>query len=73
MTPLRAGKQGKALAKGGEIMWPFGRPNVAKLRKDSNVKGLVRALRYNDWAVRHAAAEALAPLRVNLLAVLRKP
>jgi hypothetical protein len=62
LTPLRAGKRGQALAKGGEIMWPFGRPNVAKLRKDSNVKGLVRALRHKDWDVRQEAVWALGKI-----------
>jgi hypothetical protein len=41
-------------------MWPFGRPNIDRLKEEGDIKGLVRALGHRKQSVRDAAAAALA-------------
>jgi HEAT repeat protein len=53
----------------------FGPPNVAKLKAQGDVPGLVKALDYDsDWVVRWSAAEALdqiADARAGILLLRR--
>jgi HEAT repeat protein len=41
----------------------FGPPNIAQLEAKRDTQGLIRALAYQDAAIRIAAAEALAPMK----------
>ena len=41
-------------------MWPFGTPNIEKLKEQGDIKGLVKALSHRKKSVRDAAASALA-------------
>ncbi len=40
-------------------MWPFGSPNIERLKKNFDYKGLAKALGHREAAVRKRAAEAL--------------
>jgi len=41
-------------------MWPFGSPDIDRLRQEGDIKGLVKALGHRKRSVRDAAAAALA-------------
>ena len=57
-------------------MWLFGPPNVEKMKAKRDVKGLIKALHYeNDGNVRSAAAMALIAIgapAVGPLGVVRR-
>lgn len=41
-------------------MWPFGTPNIDRLKEESDIRGVVKALGHRKRSVRDAAAAALA-------------
>lgn len=41
-------------------MWPFGEPNIARMKEEGDIKGLLKALGHRERSVRDAAAAALA-------------
>jgi hypothetical protein len=49
-------------------MW-FGKPNIDRLKRKTDVSGLVKALRNKDWRIRDSAIDALGVVERGVYAL----